>query len=477
MNPSEDKRKVSALAKLLRAELRDARFSVAQLAHADTEFLPGANGGSTATTFEETSKEELDACGLKALHDAGTWKRELFRSDIRVETLCGGFESTARRTEFECLLDDFGILSEGHVAHAFGPLLRGYGHSSVQRDSPSKSTGVSETAVLGSYLLVEACLSTPRRTATKVLRWARGAPLTFEMRVLLGRLNAASSFALASGLAVERLPRKSSHLDYWLPAGFGLAMSDYLDRTMLRIPCMIAPVLSKPIKVTDQRDGVPVVSWKTSADIETTWQLPLGGVKELTRALSLVCNVAVETPMIWTDYGDHAHFGHRYGTSNIGSGEPTPRAANAAMLTADDLKEATRLQPQLCTPPPNVETALKYWLKSKARRPDAADRLVFLRTALEALFLDGGNRSELTFRLATNGAWYTGRNRAERRQRYDVLKKVYGAASGAVHTGHVKRATAGLLKDGQEICRLAILKRLRSKQGPVWEDIVFGRFD
>ena len=225
-----------------------------------------------------------------------------------------------------------------------------------------------------------------------MLRWARGAPLTFEMRVLLGRLNAASSFALASGLAVERLPRKSSHLDYWLPAGFGLAMSDYLDRTMLRIPCMIAPVLSKPIKVTDQRDGVPVVSWKTSADIETTWQLPLGGVKELTRALSLVCNVAVETPMIWTDYGDHAHFGQRYGNSNIGSGEPTPRAANAAMLTADDLKEATRLQPQLCTPPPNVETALKYWLKSKARRPDAADRLVFLRTALEALFLDGGNR-------------------------------------------------------------------------------------
>ena len=477
MNPSEDKRKVSALAKLLRAGLRDVRFSVAQLAHADAEFLPGDYGGSTTTTLKETSKEELDACGLKALHDAGAWKRELFRSDIRVETLCGGFESTARRKEFECLLNDLGILSDGHVAHAFGPLLRGYHHSSIQRDSPHKSTGVSEAAVLGSYLLVEACLSTPRRTAAKVLRWARGAaPFTFEMRVLLGRLNAVSSFALASGLAVERLPRKSSQLDYWLPAGFGFVISNYLDCTMLRIPCMIAPVLSKPIKVTDQRDGVSVVSWKYSADIETTWQLPLGGVKELTRALSLVCNVAVETPMIWTDYGDHAHFGQRYSISNMGSGEPTPRSAKTAILTADDLKEAIRLQPQLCTPPPNVETALEYWLKSKARRPDAADRLVFLRTALEALFLDDGNRAELTFRLATNGAWYTGRNRAERRQRYDVLKKVYRAASGAIHTGHVKRTTAGLLKDGQEICRLAILKRLRSKQSPVWKDIVFGRF-
>ena len=119
----------------------------------------------------------------------------------------------------------------------------------------------------------------------------------------------------------------------------------------------------------------------------------------------------------------------------------------------------------------NVKTALDYWLKSKARRPDFADRLVFLRTALEALLVDHGNRVELTFRLATNGAWYTGRNRKERRQRYDALRKVYGAASAAVHAGHVKSAGSGLLKDGHEICRLAILKRLRSKQVPVWEEI------
>ena len=114
-------------------------------------------------------------------------------------------------------------------------------------------------------------------------------------------------------------------------------------------------------------------------------------------------------------------------------------------------------------------------MKSKGRRPDDADRLVFLRTALEPLFLNSGNRAELTYRLATNGAWYIGRNRAERQQRYDTLKEVYAAASGAVHAGGVKKDGAGHLKDGQEICRLAILKRLRSKQVPVWDDIIFGR--
>ena len=158
----------------------------------------------------------------------------------------------------------------------------------------------------------------------------------------------------------------------------------------------------------------------------------------------------------------------------IGSRELPPRTDTDPALTADDLKEAFRLQPQLRNMPRSVPTAFEYWLKSKARRLDLADRLVFLRTALEALFLDRGNNAELAYRLATNGAWYTGRNPAERRQRFDTLKNVYAAASGAAHSGRVKGAAEKLLTDGQEICRLAILKRLRSGQDRVWEDIVFG---
>ena len=144
-------------------------------------------------------------------------------------------------------------------------------------------------------------------------------------------------------------------------------------------------------------------------------------------------------------------------------------------MTADGLKEALRLQPKFRDMPDTMKTAFEYWRKSKARHPDLADRLVFLRTALEALFLDRSNRAELAFRLATNGACYTGRNPAERRQRYNTLKDVYATASGAAHSGRVKNTAEKLLTDGQAICRLAILKRLRSGQDPVWQDIVFGR--
>ena len=477
MNSAEDRNRASALTRLMRTELRDARFSVTHLGPTNTEFVPNEFGGGTSSDIEMTFEEELDVRGLKALHQEAVWKRESFQSEIQVKALSRSSKSADRLNEFERLLDDIGVLSDGCVAHALGSVVSHYYEwSQVPAYAPEKSFSVSAATHLWSYLLVDACLTTPRRTANKVLRWVRGAPLNFETRVLLGRLNAGSSFALANGLAVERLPRRNDRLEGWFPTGSGVALSDYLDRTILRIPCRISPVLSKPNRITRQLDGTPTQSWETTASIESSWPLPLGDIHGLGRALSLVCDVAVEMPCIWLDHSEHAHFGRRLNRSSYGIGtrELPPRTDTDPALTADHLKEALRLQPQLRNMPRNVDTAFEYWLKSKARGIDLADRLVFLRTALEALFLDRGNNAELAYRLATNGAWYTGRNPAERRQRFNTLKNVYAAASGAVHSGRVKKPADTLLTDGQEICRLAILKRLRSRKNPVWEDIVFG---
>ena len=476
MHSADAKTTASALTALLRADLRDARFSVTHLSPTNTELAPGGSAVATTTNFEETDNEDLDAHGLGLLHREGVWKRRPSRSGVRLKAHPQGTESAARLEAFERLLDSFGVLSEGHVGHAITAVLHAHGTSAFfDADSPVRSAGVCATSDLWSYLLVDACLTTPRGAANKLLGWARGAPLAFETRVILGRLNTASPLTLANGLAVSRLPRRSDQLNGWFPTGSGIALSDYLDRTLLRIPCKVAPVLSKPSKTTEQHGGESVEVWQAPAKVETTWPLPPGGVLELGRALSLACDVAVETPVTWTNYRDHAHFGHHLGTYHSSSGELPPRTATESMLTMDRLKEALRLQPELRNMPDNVETAFRYWLKSKSRHPDLADRLVFLRTALEALFLDSGNRSDLAFQLAVKGAWYTGRNRAERQQHYDVLKKAYTAGSGAVHSGRVKATAEKLLTGGQTICRLAILKRLRSRQDPVWENIVFGR--
>ena len=325
MNSVDQQRMVSALTAHLRADLRDARFSLTQLAPTNTELARGSNGGATITNFEETINEELDARGLRDLHRQGAWKRKSSWSNDRLKALPQGVESATRLEAFERLLDAFGVLSEGHVAHAITAVLHAHGTSTAfDVDSPMRSVGVCATSDLWSYLLVDACLTTPRRTANKLLRWARGAPLAFETRAILGRLSAASSFSLANGLAVERLPRTSAQLNGWFPTGSGVALSDYLDRTILRIPCKIAPVLLKPSKTTEHHGGEPVEVWQAPDKVEATWPLPHGGVLELERALSLACDVAVETPITWTDYGDHAHFDRHLGTSRFGSGELPP---------------------------------------------------------------------------------------------------------------------------------------------------------
>ena len=428
-----------------------------------------------STTLEQTAETELDAGGVKALHDAGAWKNELFQYELWVQPLPGGAESARRRTQFERLLDNLGVLGDGHVAHALGSLIIGPTLSRICRDSPLEYIGIAKPADLWSYLVLDACLDTSRHTASKVVRWARGAKLSFEIHVLLGRLRADDAFVLGNGLAIERLPLSSRDFRHWVPTRASFEPRDYLDRTLLRIPCTIAPALSNPSKVTRQPNGVPTVSWSTRSDIESKWPLPLGGIHELTRALSLVCDVDVETPMIWVHYGSHAHFWHPFGQIYSGTGEPIPHTESESSLTAGDLKQALRIRPRLCAASTDIQIAVRYWLKSKARRTDDWDGLVFVRTALEALFLDARERGALALRIATHGAWYTGRNREERRDRFDVLKKVYGAASGVVHSGRLKDGSTGLLKEGQAICREAILKRLRSqKKKPVWQDIVFG---
>ena len=481
MSVVDDRSTVAALTGLLRDELRKAQFHVSHLTRSEVKLTQGPHGGGTSTTLDPTLVEIWDADGLTALHADGGWRRSLFRSEIFVKILPRGPDSDTHSVRFERVLHDLGVVSDGCVGLALAPLLPVCTFPSHPLDYPEAVWERVETSELWRYLLVDACLGSPRRTASKLVRWARGGRLAFETRVVLGRLCASEPFSLSNGLGIGVLPRTSSDLGEWLPAGLDIvgldiATSDYLGRTILRIPCTVAPCLTKPPPAAGQPAEALLDPCQLNGGIELNWGLPPGGISKLIRALSLVCNVAVETPLIWTNYGKHVHFGERHGVVNMGTGEPLPPRTEECELTADNLKEAIRLQPHVHNPPRDVETALRYWLKSKDQRLELADRLIYLRTALEALFLDRHReQGEFTFRLATNGAWYTGRNRVERRNRYDVLKNVYGAASKAVHGVGMKNGAAGLLVQGQDICREGIMKRIRSKQQPEWLDIVFGR--
>ena len=95
VDAANEKQTVSVLAKLLRDELRGARFSVARVERTDSRVQPSQ---STITTLEFTSPREFDADGLKDYHSVGVWQRDLFRFELRVlSRLVGDSASVVRR--------------------------------------------------------------------------------------------------------------------------------------------------------------------------------------------------------------------------------------------------------------------------------------------------------------------------------------------------------------------------------------------
>ena len=92
--------------------------------------------------------------------------------------------------------------------------------------------------------------------------------------------------------------------------------------------------------------------------------------------------------------------------------------------------------------------------------------------ALEALYPNDVS-GELTFRLATRGAWHPGRDLDERREHYDTLRRVYTVA---VHTGDIgfDPETHRLLEAGQNLCRMGIFQSLNETTPPDRTAMILG---
>ncbi len=101
---------------------------------------------------------------------------------------------------------------------------------------------------------------------------------------------------------------------------------------------------------------------------------------------------------------------------------------------------------------------------------------LFLRIALESLFLDQGNNAELSFRLALRAAWYLGAEGDERSKIFDAVRDAYNIGSKAVHTGEgYDDVIPANLAAAQDICLTSILRRIREGgKPPNWKKVVLG---
>ena len=100
---------------------------------------------------------------------------------------------------------------------------------------------------------------------------------------------------------------------------------------------------------------------------------------------------------------------------------------------------------------------------SSYEKRDPADRLVDLVIALEALFGDSGDSSNLRYKLAMRGASWLHATECKRRVAFGTIKKFYDDRSSVVHGNLPRNVT------GKRVQKLECMVRSSLRKFLVWQ--------
>lgn len=339
-------------------------------------------------------------------------------------------------------------------------------------------SSVDETAKM---VIRGAAVLGPKRVVQLLSDWIDGKPVRYRTSALLVGVRADQPLRFPEGIWITPLPTSSDNLPNGLPRHSNTPVEQFLGRVVLSVESAVKPAFF-----------LPTGNHERSQQPQATSVLGEKSLDQFCESLSLAYNCFVSYTKIWNDYGELSafSFGRDVGGwwSRTTVREPTPsslswdfqtgtvthiRGRTKPTLSQEHLEQAWKLF-ALIPPKSSIKTAVSRWVKSKQPDTDLQDKLIDLRIALEALFLSGGNTGELRFRLATQGAWYVGRDFADRKKTQNVLKEFYNKASKVVHGASLISPNAELLEEAQEICRRGIIKRLNEKVKPNWNDLILG---
>ena len=136
----------------------------------------------------------------------------------------------------------------------------------------------------------------------------------------------------------------------------------------------------------------------------------------------------------WNDYGDVEAF-----FLNPGFSSRRKEAGHSSAVSASEeqVRECLRIH-ALLEDHRALDLPVARWRKSKWART-TGEQLIEIRIALESVLLgDDTGTGEKRHRLATRGAWLTGKTFEERRSHFETLKRVYDYASSVIHGGTPK---------------------------------------
>jgi len=315
------------------------------------------------------------------------------------------------------------------------------------------------------HLVVAARLSGVELVLTSVSGWLAGTPLTYDRQATLVGATIDQTVTLHGGLIrVSKAPLSSDQVPAALRWGPHTRMGDLMGASVLSVACSVAPAF---YAAGAAEQDWPRVEWAHPIPRSFT-------LDSFCEALSLACNGSVQVEYVWPHAPHLAPFWQHPSSSwraNI------RRPGTAVSITQGCFEEAWALW-RTRHEGSGTSRALLYaisrWIRSKQRWAKE-NQLIELRVALEALYLDDSSFGELSYRLATRGAWHLGDSVESRKARFQTLLDVYRKASSVLHGGKLKdeAVVAALVSDGQDACRESILKMLKEGK-PDWKDLTLG---
>ena len=356
----------------------------------------------------------------------------------------------------------------GHAVSSIRPTgrmsIKTYPSQLVGRQAFSKVSDLTEA-----FVVAAGCLGADR-AIEMLLQWIAGEPLRYRTCVLLPYVTINQTLQ-ADGVRLAELPASVDMLPSSLPLTGSIAVEEFLRAVVLSVETHAGPVFFRPQTGEDREHKVQptCVLGDERLVMETFCE-----------SISLAADDYVRHRWMWSDYGDVTAFGLGEPESCSGprdAGYSWPKARISRKILKDALK-IHRIRTHVCEESRRLETSITRWVKSKDRAPSARrleDSFIELRIALEALYLDN-EQGELSFRLATNGAWDLGSTPSQRESYFKILRQAYNVSSRAIHGGRVnpKESSWRLLRDAQAACRKGILKRLERPGSPDWLRLVLG---
>ena len=357
---------------------------------------------------------------------------------------------------------------------------------SVVRTPPDQTEVIWSSSTLPDFargLVRAAAVLGPDRASRLVDLWADGEPHHYKLWVVLADLYVDQDIELDQGLRIRRLPVSSGQLPVSMPDMDWNRVGRILGHAALVLDASTQPAIFAPSHGGGER-----------SDLQSLTALGEVRFDTFLLALSLVCNQQIEMAWRWNDYGEAGCFSTGQRSSLGGPGralnqlsagmnfEPssgvtklTSHKAPPANLYKEGLQRAWAMGEELQQRMDSEERfriAVTRWAKAASPGVWSPDRVIDLRIALEALYLDS-EHGELRFRLSMTGARHLADSLDCRKAVQKTLSKFYDLASRVIHgTATEKKGDLALVDKASRLCRDGILKIVEQRNRPKWIDVL-----